>query len=677
MVGVVGSNPIAPTNYNHIGMALGRGRLSELAMPVITLPDGSKRTFDGPVTPMAVAESIGPGLAKATICARIDGELKDASDVIEQDANLALITAKDPEGLEVIRHSFAHLIGHAAQQLFPGIKMAIGPVIDNGFYYDVDYERQLTPEDIDALEARIAELVKTDYPVVKQWATRDEAISAFTARDAFYKLEIIRDDIPDDGSLIGLYHHEEYLDMCRGPHVPNTRFLRHFKLTNVTGAYWRGKVENKQLQRIYGLAFNSKADLDAHLKFLEEAAKRDHRNLAKTLDLFHLQEEAPGMVFWHPNGWSIYRVLEDYIRDRLEHAGYQEIRTPQLVDQKLWEASGHWDKYQENMFVTSSESRDYAVKPMNCPCHVQIYNKKITSYRELPIRLAEFGSCHRNEPSGSLHGLMRVRNFVQDDAHIFCTEDQITDEVKTFNQLLTEVYHDMGFDEMIVRISTRPEKRVGDDATWDKSEKALMDALDELGVAWEELPGEGAFYGPKIEYSLKDCLGRVWQCGTMQVDFSMPGRLDAEYVAEDGSRQVPVMLHRAILGSLERFVGILLENTAGFLPPWLSPTQAVVLTITDAQHEYARKVEKMLVAQGFRVKSDLRNEKIGYKIRHHTLQRVPYLLVIGDKEVENQQVAVRTRAGEDLGAIDLEVFADRLNRDISLRGRFDMDTETQ
>ena len=677
MVGVVGSNPIAPTNYNHIGMALGRGRLSELAMPVITLPDGSKRTFDGPVTPMAVAESIGPGLAKATICARIDGELKDASDVIEQDANLALITAKDPEGLEVIRHSFAHLIGHAAQQLFPGIKMAIGPVIDNGFYYDVDYERQLTPEDIDALEARIAELVKTDYPVVKQWATRDEAISAFTARDASYKLEIIRDDIPDDGSLIGLYHHEEYLDMCRGPHVPNTRFLRHFKLTNVTGAYWRGKVENKQLQRIYGLAFNSKADLDAHLKFLEEAAKRDHRNLAKTLDLFHLQEEAPGMVLWHPNGWSIYRVLEDYIRDRLEHAGYQEIRTPQLVDQKLWEASGHWDKYQENMFVTSSESRDYAVKPMNCPCHVQIYNKKITSYRELPIRLAEFGSCHRNEPSGSLHGLMRVRNFVQDDAHIFCTEDQITDEVKTFNQLLTEVYHDMGFDEMIVRISTRPEKRVGDDATWDKSEKALMDALDELGVAWEELPGEGAFYGPKIEYSLKDCLGRVWQCGTMQVDFSMPGRLDAEYVAEDGSRQVPVMLHRAILGSLERFVGILLENTAGFLPPWLSPTQAVVLTITDAQHEYARKVEKMLVAQGFRVKSDLRNEKIGYKIRHHTLQRVPYLLVIGDKEVENQQVAVRTRAGEDLGAIDLEVFADRLNRDISLRGRFDMDTETQ
>jgi len=646
-------------------------------MPVITLPDGSKRTFDDPVTPMAVAESIGPGLAKATICARVDGVLKDASDLIAQDADLALITGKDPEGLEVIRHSFAHLIGHAAQQLFPGIKMAIGPVIDYGFYYDVDYERQLTPEDLEALEVRMGELVKTDYPVVKQWATRDEAISAFQARGADYKLEIIRDDIPDDGSLIGLYHHEEYLDMCRGPHVPNTRFLRHFKLTNVTGAYWRGKVENKQLQRIYGLAFGSKADLDAHVKFLEEAAKRDHRNLAKTLDLFHLQEEAPGMVFWHPNGWAIYRVLEDYIRDRLEHAGYQEIRTPQLVDQKLWEASGHWDKYQENMFVTSSESRDYAVKPMNCPCHVQIYNKKITSYRELPIRLAEFGSCHRNEPSGSLHGLMRVRNFVQDDAHIFCTEDQITAEVKTFNQLLTEVYHDMGFDEMIVRISTRPEKRVGDDATWDKSEKALMDALDELGVAWQELPGEGAFYGPKIEYSLKDCLGRVWQCGTMQVDFSMPGRLDAEYVAEDGSRQVPVMLHRAILGSLERFVGILLENTAGFLPPWLSPTQAVVMTITDAQHEYAKKVEKMLVAQGFRVKSDLRNEKIGYKIRHHTLQRVPYLLVIGDKEVENQQVAVRTRAGEDLGAMALDAFAERLRGDVVLRGRFDMDTETE
>ncbi len=646
-------------------------------MPVITLPDGSKRSFDGPVSSMAVAESIGAGLAKATICARVNGELKDASDLITEDSDLAIITAKDAEGLEVIRHSFAHLIGHAAQQLFPGIKMAIGPVIEHGFYYDVDYERQLTPEDLEALEKRMAELVKTDYPVVKEWATREQALATFERREEPYKLEIIRDDIPDDGSLIGLYHHEEYTDMCRGPHVPNTRFLRHFKLTNVTGAYWRGNVENKQLQRIYGLAFNSKADLEAHLKFLEEAAKRDHRNLAKTLDLFHLQEEAPGMVFWHPNGWAVYRVLEDYIRDRLEHSGYQEIRTPQLVDQRLWEASGHWDKYQENMFVTSSESRDYAVKPMNCPCHVQIFNKKITSYRELPIRLAEFGSCHRNEPSGSLHGLMRVRNFVQDDAHIFCTEDQIMEEVKTFNQLLTEVYHDMGFDEMIVRISTRPEKRVGDDATWDKSERALMDALDSLGVEWEELPGEGAFYGPKIEYSLKDCLGRVWQCGTMQVDFSMPARLDAEYVAEDGSRKVPVMLHRAILGSLERFVGILLENTAGFLPPWLSPTQAVVLTITDAQHDYARNIEKMLSTQGFRVKSDLRNEKIGYKIRHHTLQRVPYLIVIGDKEVENNQVAVRTRAGEDLGAMSLDDFVTRLEGDIALRGRYMMESETE
>ncbi|MEG3593155.1 MAG: threonine--tRNA ligase [Pseudomonadota bacterium] len=639
-------------------------------MPIITLPDGSKREFEGPVCAMDIAESIGPGLAKATICASVDGELKDVSDTISHDAIVSLITAKDPEGLEVIRHSFAHLIGHAGKQLFPGIKMAIGPVIEHGFYYDVDYERQLTLDDLEALETRIQELVKTDYPVIKRWASREEAIAEFNERAEPYKLEIIEQDIPDDGHAIGLYHHQEYMDMCRGPHVHNTRFLRHFKLTNVTGAYWRGNVNNKQLQRIYGIAFTSKQDLDAHLKFLEEAAKRDHRNLAKTLDLFHLQEEAPGMVFWHPNGWTVYRVLEDYIRDRLEHSGYQEIRTPQLVDQRLWEASGHWDKYQENMFVTSSESRDYAVKPMNCPCHVQIYNKKITSYRELPIRLAEFGSCHRNEPSGSLHGLMRVRNFVQDDAHIFCTEDQITDEVKTFNKLLTEVYRDMGFDDMIVRISTRPEKRVGDDETWDKAEKALSDALDELGVEWEELPGEGAFYGPKIEYSLKDCLGRVWQCGTMQVDFSMPGRLGAEYVAEDGSKQTPVMLHRAILGSLERFVGILLENTMGWLPPWLSPTQAVVLTITDSQHEYAKNVEKILAAQGLRVKSDLRNEKIGYKIRHHTLQRVPYLLVVGDKEVENQQVAVRTRSGEDFGAMGLQAFADKLHSEIRMRGRF-------
>ena len=644
-------------------------------MPIITLPDGSKREFEGPVCAMDIAESIGPGLAKATICASVDGELKDVSDSISHDASVSLITARDPEGLEVIRHSFAHLIGHAGKQLFPGIKMAIGPVIEHGFYYDVDYERQLTLDDLEALETRIQELVKTDYPVIKRWASREEAIAEFNERAEPYKLEIIEQDIPDDGHAIGLYHHQEYVDMCRGPHVHNTRFLRHFKLTNVTGAYWRGNVNNKQLQRIYGIAFTSKQDLDAHLKFLEEAAKRDHRNLAKTLDLFHLQEEAPGMVFWHPNGWTVYRVLEDYIRDRLEHSGYQEIRTPQLVDQRLWEASGHWDKYQENMFVTSSESRDYAVKPMNCPCHVQIYNKKITSYRELPIRLAEFGSCHRNEPSGSLHGLMRVRNFVQDDAHIFCTEDQITDEVKTFNKLLTEVYRDMGFDDMIVRISTRPEKRVGDDETWDKAEKALSDALDELGVEWEELPGEGAFYGPKIEYSLKDCLGRVWQCGTMQVDFSMPGRLGAEYVAEDGSKQTPVMLHRAILGSLERFVGILLENTMGWLPPWLSPTQAVVLTITDSQHEYAKNVEKILAAQGLRVKSDLRNEKIGYKIRHHTLQRVPYLLVVGDKEVENQQVAVRTRSGEDLGAMGLQAFADKLHSEIRMRGRFVIGSE--
>ena len=646
-------------------------------MPVITLPDGSKRKFDGPISAMDVAESIGSGLAKATICARVNGELKDTSDVISKDSSLSLVTLKDPEGLEVIRHSFAHLVGHAGKQLFPGIKMAIGPVIEYGFYYDVDYERQLTAEDINSLEKRIQKLIKADYLVRKQWASRAEAIAVFKARDEIYKLQIIEQDIPDNGDAIALYHHQEYTDMCRGPHVPNTRFLRHFKLTNVTGAYWRGNVKNKQLQRIYGLAFTSKQDLEAHLNFLEEATKRDHRNLAKTLDLFHLQEEAPGMVFWHPNGWTMYRVLEDYIRARLSHSGYQEIRTPQLVDQRLWEASGHWDKYHENMFVTSSENRDYAVKPMNCPCHVQIYNKKITSYRELPIRLAEFGSCHRNEPSGSLHGLMRVRNFVQDDAHIFCTEEQILDEVKIFNKLLTEVYYDLGFDEIIIRISTRPEKRVGNDATWDRSEESLKKALNELGVEWEELPGEGAFYGPKIEYSLKDCLGRIWQCGTMQVDFSMPGLLDAEYVAEDGSKKIPVMLHRAILGSLERFVGIILENTAGLLPPWLSPTQVAVVTITDSQHDYAKQVTEKLVAEGFRVKSDLRNEKIGYKIRHHTLQRVPYLLVVGDKEVENQKVAVRTRSGEDLGAMDLVVFANKLQREVEMRGRFGIEAETE
>lgn len=644
-------------------------------MPVITLPDGTKREFDHPVRVIDVAKSIGLSIAKNTICARVNGELVDVSDIIYHDSSILLLTANDNDGLKVVRHSFAHLIGHAAKQLYPGVKMAIGPVIDNGFYYDVDYDRQLTDIDLMALEDRINSLIKTNYQVIKQWVNREEALAIFEERGEPYKLEIIKQDIPNDGCPIGLYHHQEYIDMCRGPHVPNTRFLRHFKLTNVTGAYWRGKSENKQLQRIYGLAFNSKDDLASHLNFLDEAAKRDHRNLAKSLDLFHLQEEAPGMVFWHPNGWSIYRVLEDYIRDRLALCGYQEIKTPQLVDQRLWEASGHWDKYAENMFVTSSENRDYAVKPMNCPCHVQVFNKKITSYRELPIRLAEFGSCHRNEPSGSLHGLMRVRNFVQDDAHIFCTEEQITEEVKIFNELLMDVYYDMGFDEVIVRISTRPEKRVGDDTTWDKAEKALAEALDDLGVDWEELDGEGAFYGPKIEYSLKDCLGRIWQCGTMQVDFSMPGRLGAEYVDEDGEKKVPVMLHRAILGSLERFVGILLENTAGLLPPWLAPIQAVVLTITDSQHEYAKKVEKILFNQGFRVKSDLRNEKIGYKIRHHTLQRVPYLLVVGHKEVKSEQVAVRTRSGEDLGTMAIDTVIDKLRIDIASRGRFDSEAE--
>lgn len=637
-------------------------------MPVITLPDGSKRHFDKPISVYEVAADIGPGLAKATIAGRVNGERVDAHDLITEDAELVIFTAKDPDGLEIIRHSCAHLLGHAIKQMWPDVKMAIGPTIENGFYYDVDLDHMLTDEDIAALEQRMMELAKTEYDVIKKKVSWQEAYDTFAARGEPYKIEILERDIPRDATP-GLYHHEEYIDMCRGPHVPNMRFCAHFKLMRVSGAYWRGDSNNKMLQRIYGTAFPDKKQLAAHLQMLEEAVKRDHRKLGKKFDFFHLQEEAPGMVFWHPRGWTIYSTLEAYMREVQRNNGYSEIKTPQVVDRTLWERSGHWDKFRANMFTVASEDRDFAVKPMNCPCHIQVFNQGLKSYRELPLRLAEFGSCHRNEASGTLQGLMRVRAFVQDDAHIFCTEAQIQEEVSTFTDLLYQVYADFGFSDVIIRISTRPEQRVGSDEVWDKAEKALMDALQTKGLPYELLPGEGAFYGPKIEFSLKDCIGRVWQCGTIQVDFSMPGRLDAQYVAEDGSRQVPVMLHRAILGSFERFIGILIEHYEGSFPAWLAPEQVAVLNITDNQAEYVREVEKTLRDKGFRAISDLRNEKIGFKIREHTIQRVPYLLVIGDKEVENQSVAVRTRDGNDLGVMSLDAFVDLLAADVARKGR--------
>ncbi|MDE1462979.1 threonine--tRNA ligase [Spartinivicinus poritis] len=643
-------------------------------MPVITLPDGSNRQFDQPVSVLAIAESIGPGLAKATIAGRVNGQLKDACDLIEDDAELQIITAKDEEGVDIIRHSFAHLVGHAVKQLFPTAKMAIGPVIENGFYYDIAYERSFTQEDLQAIETRIGELIKKDYPVIKKMTPVEEARQVFLDRDESYKVQLI-DDMDDTVKAVGLYHHEEYTDMCRGPHVPNTRFLRAFKLTKLAGAYWRGDSNNEMLQRIYGTAWADKKQLKAYLHRLEEAEKRDHRKLGKRLGLFHTQEEAPGMVFWHHHGWTIYQVVEQYMRQVQRDHGYLEIKTPQVVDRTLWEKSGHWDKFQDMMFTTHSESRDYAVKPMNCPCHVQVFNQGLRSYRDLPLRLAEFGCCHRDEPSGTLHGLMRVRNFNQDDAHIFCTEDQIQQEVATFIDLLFAVYRDFGFDEVILKLSTRPEQRVGSDAVWDQAETALATALDATGLVWEELPGEGAFYGPKIEFSLKDCIGRVWQCGTIQVDFSMPDRLGAQYVAEDGSRQVPVMLHRAILGSFERFIGILIEHYEGAMPPWLAPVQAVVLNITDNQADYAAKVVDQLKNQGYRVVSDLRNEKISFKIREHTLQKVPYLLVVGDQEMNAGTVAVRTRKGQDLGTLSIEEFCKHLSADIELRGRLQSESK--
>ncbi len=633
-------------------------------MPVITLPDGSQRSFDAAVSVYDVAADIGPGLAKATLGGRVDGQRVDAFDLITNDAELTIFTAKDEDGLEVIRHSCAHLLGHALKQLWPDAKMAIGPTIENGFYYDIDMEHQLGDEDIAKLEERMKALVKTEYDVVKKKVSWQEAYDTFSARGEKYKLEILDRDIPRDAEP-ALYHHEEYIDMCRGPHVPNMRFCEHFKLMRVSGAYWRGDSDNKMLQRIYGTAWATKKELKAHLNFLEEAVKRDHRKLGKKYNLFHMQEEAPGMVFWHPKGWSIYTAIEEYMRKVQRDNGYQEIKTPQVVDRSLWERSGHWDKFRESMFTVESESRDYAVKPMNCPCHVQVFNQGLKSYKELPLRLAEFGSCHRNEDSGALQGIMRVRGFVQDDAHIFCTEAMIQEEVSAFTDLLYRVYADFGFNDVIIRLSTRPEQRVGDDATWDKAEKALADALDTKGLIWELLPGEGAFYGPKIEFSLKDCLNRVWQCGTIQVDFSMPGRLDAQYVAEDGSRQVPVMLHRAILGSFERFIGILIEHYEGAFPTWLAPEQAVLLNITDNQAEYISKVQETLQNNGFRVISDLRNEKIGFKIREHTLQRIPYLLVAGDKEMESGLVSVRTRKGEDLGSMSIEAFSGLLADDIA------------
>ncbi len=637
-------------------------------MPVITLPDGSQRSFDQAVTIMQVAEDIGPGLAKATIAGRVNGELQDACELISEDAELQIITAKDQDGVEIIRHSCAHLIGHAIKQLRPDVKMAIGPVIEDGFYYDVETDQPFTPEDMVELEKRMKDLISKSYDVVKKWTPVADARALFESRGESYKVEII-DGMDDSVKEVGLYHHEEYVDMCRGPHVPNTRFLKVFKLTKLAGAYWRGDSNNKMLTRIYGTAWADKKELKAYIQRIEEAEKRDHRKLAKKLDLFHMQEEAPGMVFWHPKGWSLYQVLEQYMRQKQRERGYQEVKTPQVVDRSLWEKSGHWDKFKEDMFTTGSENRDYAIKPMNCPCHVQVYNQGLKSYRDLPLRLAEFGSCHRNEPSGALHGIMRVRGFVQDDAHIFVTEDAIQNEVSEFIDFLHEVYDDFGFEELIYKLSTRPEKRVGSDEIWDKAEKALAEALDAKGLPWEELPGEGAFYGPKIEFSLKDCLGRVWQCGTVQVDFSMPGRLSAEYVDENGERKAPVMLHRAILGSFERFIGILIEHYEGKFPVWLAPVQAVLMNITDRQSEYVQNLAQKLTEKGFRVNADLRNEKIGFKIREHTLQKVPYQIVVGDKEMENGEVAVRALNGEDLGVMSVEAFENLLNEKIAERGR--------
>ena len=636
-------------------------------MPTITLPDASQRQFDHAVTVHDVALSIGAGLAGAALAGKVNGQLVDTSFVIAADAELAIITDRNDEGLEILRHSCAHLMAMAVQDIFPQAQVTIGPVIENGFYYDFAFERPFTPEDLEKIESRMSELAKQDLTISRQLMSRNDAVEFFAGLGEEYKVRIIK-DIPEDQQL-SLYSQGEFTDLCRGPHVPSTGKLKAFKLTKVSGAYWRGDSNNEMLQRVYGTCWADKKQLKAYLQRIEEAEKRDHRKLAKKLDLFHLQEEAPGMVFWHPKGWTIYQVIEQSMRQIQRDNGYQEIKTPLLVDFSLWQRSGHADKFGDEMFCSSSENRDYAVKPMNCPCHIQVFNQGLRSYRDLPLRLAEFGSCHRNEPSGTLQGLMRVRGFVQDDAHIFCTEGQIQDEVSAFIDLLFDVYRDFGFDEVLIKLSTRPEQRVGSDEGWDKAEEALELALNNKKLDWQLQPGEGAFYGPKIEFSLKDCLGRVWQCGTIQVDFSMPGRLDAQYVAEDGSRQTPVMLHRAILGSFERFIGILIEHFAGAMPAWLAPQQAVILNITDSQAQYCQKVEKTLKNKGFRADSDLRNEKIGFKIREHTIQKVPYMLVIGDKEVQDDTVTVRSRAGEDLGNMSVDEFSDMLSAEIACRGR--------
>lgn len=635
----------------------------------ITLPDGSVREFEGPVTVMQVAQSIGAGLAKNTVAGRVNGRLVDACDVIEQDARLQVITPKDPEGVEIIRHSCAHLVGHAVKQLYPTAKMVIGPVIEEGFYYDISYERPFTPEDVAAIEARMKELIAQDYDVIKKMTPRAEVIQVFQSRGEDYKLRLV-EDMPNETQM-GLYYHQEYIDMCRGPHVPNTRFLKVFKLTKLAGAYWRGDARNEQLQRIYGTAWADKKDLQAYLTRIEEAEKRDHRKLGRELDLFHIDECSPGTVFWHPKGWRVWQEVEQYMRRVYRNNGYQEVKGPQILDRTLWEKTGHWDKYRDNMFTTESEKHDFALKPMNCPGHILIFKQGIKSYRELPLRMGEFGQCHRNEPTGGLHGIMRVRAFTQDDGHIFCTEDQIQQEVLNFTRLLQQVYKDFGFTDIIYKVATRPEARIGSDESWDRAEAALFDSLKTSGCEYLVAEGDGAFYGPKIEYTLKDALGRQWQCGTIQVDFSMPERLDAEYVGEDGNRHRPVMLHRAIVGSMERFIGILIEQYAGALPVWLAPQQVAVLNITDSQADYVQevvaKLQKALPDHALKMAADLRNEKITYKIREHALQKLPYILVAGDKEKAAGTVAVRARGNKDLGVMSVEAFIELLSNDIAAK----------
>jgi threonyl-tRNA synthetase len=640
-------------------------------MLTITLPDNSQREFEQSLTVMQISESIGPGLAKATLAGMVDDELVDSSYLIEKDSNLRIITGRDPEGLEIIRHSCAHLLAQAVKELYPEAQVTIGPVIEDGFFYDFAYEPGFTPDDLVKIEKKMKELAKADFEVTRTVKSRGEATKFFRDMGEEYKAQII-ESIPQNEDL-SLYTQGEFTDLCRGPHVPSAGKIKAFKLMKLAGAYWRGDSNNEMLQRIYGTAWPDKKSLKAYLHRLEEAEKRDHRKLAKKQDLFHFQEEAPGMVFWHPKGWVIYKVLEQYISSKMLQHSYQEINTPQVVDRSLWERSGHWDKFRDDMFTTGSENREYAIKPMNCPCHIQVFNQGLKSYRDLPLRLAEFGSCHRNEASGTLHGLMRVRNFIQDDAHIFCTENQIQDEVSKFIDMLFEVYRDFGFDDVIIKFSTRPENRVGSDEIWDKAEQALELALNNKSLEWELQPGEGAFYGPKIDFSLKDCIGRVWQCGTIQVDFSMPERLDASYVSEDSSKQVPVMLHRAIVGSMERFIGILIENYAGAFPIWLAPVQAVIISITEKQSEYAKKVAEILKNQSFRADVDLRNETIGLKIRDHAMQRVPFQIILGEREQSDNTVAVRTRDGEDLGTMSLDNLIQRLNKDVACLGRTNLE----